>query len=279
MNEQFEHEGFFQIKQAFNPEEIDALVNATENILNNNDNNFKKDLLSIDESHRTHKILYPLDKHHLFLKSLVHPGILNILIKAIENPLEIVLTWEDILIKLPYCGIPVTFHQDLALQSSKYDIFSIGIYFHSSQSNPVYYLPGSHRLGPLTKQQLYQVSESRIREFVPVIAEPGDIIIHKVKTIHYSDINKSPAPRYTWYLEFRTLSQLYDDSPWDKEWILARRAIFAHALLTYQPTYYRELIKDEAVLEPYFRNLSLRIPHETDQVKYDMASPYNHFAY
>ncbi len=277
MNDQFERDGFFQLKQAFNPEEINALVNANENILNNN--NFKKDLLSIDESHRTHKILYPLNKHVLFLKSLVHPSILNILIETIENPLEIVLTWEDILIKLPYCGIPVTFHQDLALQSSKYDIFSIGIYFHSSQSNPVYYLPGSHRLGPLTKQQLYQVSESRTKEFVPIVAEPGDIIIHKVKTIHYSEINKSPAPRYTWYLEFRTLSQLYDDSPWDKEWIFARRAIFAHALLTYQPAYYRELIKDEAVLEPYLRQLNLRVPHETDQVKYDMKSPYNHFAY
>lgn len=257
MDQQFERDGFLHIKRAFNVEEIDALVAATEDILNNSDH--EKDLLSIDEGRRTHKILYPLDKHSLFLKSLVHPGILDFLMKNIEDPLEIVLTWEDILIKLPYCGIPVTFHQDLALQSSKYDIFSIGIYFHSSESNPVYYLPGSHQLGALTRQQLYQVSESRIGEFVPVVAEPGDMIIHKVKTIHYSDTNRSPFPRYTWYLEFRTLSQLYDDSPWDRKWILARRAIFAHALLNYQPAYYRKLIQDEAVLEPYLRNLNLRM--------------------
>ncbi|SRR6266542_3092661 len=276
MNQQFEQDGFIHIRQAFNPEEIRQLVEATESVLNNG--HYKKDLLSIDESGHPHKILYPLDKHELFLKSLVHPSLLNILLTIIEKPLEIVLTWEDILIKLPYCGIPVTFHQDLALQSSKYDIFSMGIYFHSSQPNPVYYLPGSHRLGALTKQQLYQVSKDRFKEFVPVVAEPGDMIIHKVKTIHYSDTNKSPFPRYTWYLEFRTLSQLYDDSPWDKEWILARRAIFAHALLNYQPSYYAELIKDKATLQPYLHNVNLRIPHETDQVKYDMQSPYNHFA-
>ena len=277
MNKQFESEGLLHIKQAFKLEEIHSLIEATDSVLNNSDN--KKDLLSIDASGHTHKILYPLGKHALFLKSLVHPSILDILLTTIDNPLEIVPTWEDVLIKLPFCGIPVTFHQDLALQSSKYDIFSIGIYFHTSKHNPVNYLPGSHLLGALTKKQLYEISEARIKEFVPIIAEPGDIIMHKVKTIHYSDTNESPFPRYTWYLEFRTLSQLYDDSPWDKDWILARRAIFAHALRTYQPAYYRELIHDEKILEPYMKQLNLRVPHETENVKYDMESPYNHFAY
>ncbi len=277
MNKQFEKDGFIHIKQAFSTEEINELIAATDSILNNPAN--KNDLLAIDESGHTHKILYPLGKHELFLKSLVHPSILERLLQTIENPLEIVPTWEDILIKLPYCGIPVTFHQDLALQSSKYDIFSFGVYLHTSKHNPVLYLPGSHVLGALTKTELYKVSEARINEFVPIIAEPGDIIMHKVKTIHYSKTNETPFPRYTWYLEFRTLSQLYDDSPWDKDWILARRAIFAYALSKYQPSYYRELIKDEQVLEPYLRNLNLRIPHETETVKYDMQSPYNHFAY
>jgi hypothetical protein len=277
MKEQFENDGFIHIKNAFTLEEVQALIEATDSVLNNA--NFKKDLLSIDQSGHTHKILYPLGKHALFLKSLVHSSILDILLRTIDNSLEIVPTWEDILIKLPYCGIPVTFHQDLALQSSKYDIFSIGIYFHTSEHNPVHYLPGSHRLGALTKQQLYQVAEARIQEFVPVIAEPGDIIMHKVKTIHYSDTNKSSYPRYTWYLEFRTLSQLYDDSPWNKDWILSRRAIFAHALRTYQPEYYQKLIKDQDSLNPYLDKLNLRIPHETENVKYDMKSPYNHFAY
>jgi ectoine hydroxylase-related dioxygenase (phytanoyl-CoA dioxygenase family) len=275
MDERFKNDGFTHIKHAFNPVEIQALISATDSLLTNAAH--KQDLLAIDESGHVHKVLYPLGKHELFLKSLVHPTILNILLKTIDNPLEIVPTWEDILIKLPFCGIPVTFHQDLALQSSKHDIFSIGIYFHTSMHNPVYYLPGSYTLGALTKQQLYQVSEERLKEFVPVIAEPGDIVMHKVKTIHYSEKNQSPFSRYTWYLEFRTLSQLYNDSPWDKDWILARRAIFAHALKTYQPDYYQDLILDESILEPYLQKLNLRVPHEIGAVKYDMESPYNHF--
>lgn len=275
IDEEFERQGFKHIKHAFNSTEIESLISATDSLLSNNE--YKHDLLSIDETKHTHKILYPLAKNELFLKSLVHPNILNILLNTIDNPLEIVPTWEDILIKLPFCGIPVTFHQDLALQSSKYDIFSIGIYFHTSHYNPVYYLPGSHTLGALTRQRLYEVSEARINEFVPIIAEPGDIVMHKVKTIHYSEANKSPFSRYTWYLEFRTLAQLYDDSPWDKDWILARRAIFAYALRKYQPDYYSALITDEAILKPYLHNINFRIPHVTGTVNYDMKSPYNHF--
>jgi len=276
MIKSFEQNGFEHIKGAFSKDEVTSLIDATDSILSNPAN--KNDLLSIDESGHVHKILYPLGKNELFLKSLVHPSILEIVLTHIDDPLEIVPTWEDVLIKLPHCGIPVTFHQDLALQSSKYDIFSIGVYFHTSKYNPVMYLPGSHTLGPLTKKQLYAVSESRIDDFVPVIANPGDIVIHKVKTIHYSEVNKNPNPRYTWYLEFRTLSQLFDDSPWDESWILARRAIFAYALRKYQPSYYHQLIRDEARLEPYIQKLQLRIPHENETVKYDMESEYNHFA-
>jgi ectoine hydroxylase-related dioxygenase (phytanoyl-CoA dioxygenase family) len=276
MKEQFERDGFYNIKHAFNSDEIKNFIFATDNMLNNPEN--KDDLLSIDKEGHIHKILYPFGKHELFLKSLVHPRILNIVTEIIDNPLEIVPTWEDILIKLPHCGIPVTFHQDLALQSSKYNVFSIGIYFHTSAHNPVYYLPESHKLGPLTKEKLYEISESRITEFKPIIAELGDMIIHNVKTIHYSKTNTSPFPRYTWYLEFRTLSQLFDDSPWDQNWILGRRAIFAYALKTYQPKLYNEFIQDEKTLKPYLDNLKLRISHQTDTVKYDMTSPYNHFA-
>lgn len=276
MKSEFSEKGFIHLQKVFSPEEVEEFIRATDQMLDNPEN--KTDLLSIDESKRTHKILYPLGKHELFLKRLVDPRILELLMTFIDNPLEIVPTWEDVLIKLPNNGIPVTFHQDLALQSSKYDVFSLGIYFHSSEHNPVYYLPGSHVLGALTKQELYAICEKRLEEFVPVVAQPGDIVMHKVKTIHYSEKNQSPFPRYTWYLEFRTLTQLYDDSPWDKEWILGRRAIFAHALEKYQPEYYKKLIQDEAVLQPYRERLNLRITHETETVKYDMSSPYNHFA-
>ena len=81
MNNQFQTDGFSHIKQAFNSEEIKELITAA-------DSANKNDLLAIDESGHTHKVLYPLGKHELFLKSLVHPSILEVLLKTIDNPLE-----------------------------------------------------------------------------------------------------------------------------------------------------------------------------------------------
>lgn len=86
MNQQFQTDGFSHIKQAFNSEEIKELITAADSVLNNPAN--KNDLLAIDESGHTHKVLYPLGKHELFLKTLVHPSILEVLLKTIDNPLE-----------------------------------------------------------------------------------------------------------------------------------------------------------------------------------------------
>jgi len=189
---------------------------------------------------------------------------------------RIVPTWEDMLIKIPERGIPVTVHQDLALQSAKYDVFSVGIYLHNSDDNPVYYLPKSHKMGPLTKTEISKVYEENKNKFVPVIAKAGDIVIHNVKTVHYSEKNKSQNPRYTWYLEFRTINQLEKDSPWDQDWINSRRAIWIYALKKYKENI-AHLIPDEVFLQKYIEKLNLRISHTNKYVDYDMKSPYNHF--
>lgn len=272
----FQTDGYLHLKNFIPQSLINGLIEATDKTLTQTQ--FSYDLHSIDEKRTVHKVLYAFEKDERFLQLLVHDNILEIVLSLIDNPKEIVPTWEDILIKVPHEGIPVTFHQDLALQSAKHDVFSVGIYLHSSHNNPVYYLPSSHHYGPLTKSKLYEISESRLHEFVPVIAEAGDVVVHNVKTIHYSEKNTSPFARYTWYLEFRTLTQLFNDSPWNKDWILGRRAIFAYALQKYAPQYFAELIPDEETLRPYLQNIKLRIPHLTETIQYDMESPYNHFA-
>lgn len=272
----FEKFGYLHLKNVISHDILNGLIDATDKTLS--DPLHSHDLHSIDEKRTVHKVLYAFEKDERFLQLLVNDRILEIVLSLIDNPLEIVPTWEDVLIKVPHEGIPVTFHQDLALQSAKHDVFSVGIYLHPSHNNPVYYLPSSHLYGPLTKNKLYEMSESRIKEFVPVIADAGDIVIHNVKTIHYSEKNTSPLARYTWYLEFRTLTQLFNDSPWDKDWILGRRAIFAYAIQKYAPQYFAELIPDYELLKPYLNNIQFRIPHLTETVQYDMESPYNHFA-
>lgn len=63
-------------------------------------------------------------------------------------------------------------------------------------------------MGALTKTEIYKVEDKDRDKFVPIRVKAGDIVIHNVKTVHYSEENKCDHPRYTWYLEFRTINQL-----------------------------------------------------------------------
>lgn len=271
----FEEKGFCIIKNSFSSSDIKELLTHTEKALDADDGS--EDFLRINNSKHIHKVKYMFDKGEIFLKYLVHPSVLKIVSEFSPNISQIVPSWEDMLIKVPNCGIPVTVHQDLALQSVNSDVFSMGIYIHDSEENPVYYLPGSHKMGPLTKTEIYKVYEENKNKFVPAKVKAGDIVIHNVKTVHFSEENLSSLPRYTWYLEFRTVKQLLEDSPWDYDWVMSRRAIWAYALQKYCKDV-GQLLPDIDLLDKYIKNIKFKVSHTNDTINYDMKSPYNHFA-
>ena len=274
LKEQFQKQGFVIIPNALESSLVQQLIEATDRTLNNE--KFSYDFLKINKSQHIHKAKYMFEKEDIFLKTLVHDSLLSIVLEFIDDPQTVVPTWEDMLIKIPNEGIPVTVHQDLALQSVKSNVFSLAIYLHDSHHNPVYYLPESHNMGHLTRDELYEVYHKYKNDFVPLKVKAGDITVHNVKTVHYSDENITPYARYTWYLEFRTLAQLINDSPWDAEWINRRRAIWVSALKNYKKGI-DELIPDYEDLKDYMNPLQLRISHTNEKVQYDMESPYNHF--
>lgn len=272
---EFQKKGFCVIKNAFSTYDVSELLKYTEKVLTSDDGS--EDFLRINNSNHIHKIKYMFEKEEVFLKYLVHPSVIKIVSELSPDVSQIVPSWEDMLIKVPNCGIPVTVHQDLALQSVNSDVFSMCIYIHDSDENPVYYLPESQNMGPLTKSEIYKVYEENKNNFVPAKVKAGDIVIHNVKTVHFSEENFSSSPRYTWYLEFRTVKQLIDDSPWDDDWIMSRRAIWAYALKKYCKDI-DHLLPDIKSLDKYLKNIKFKISHTNETINYDMKSPYNHFA-
>jgi ectoine hydroxylase-related dioxygenase (phytanoyl-CoA dioxygenase family) len=275
LRKNFMEEGYCILENALTSEEIQLLLVQTKHVLTLDDNS--DDFLRINDSNHIHKVKYMFNKGDIFLQYLVHNSILKIVSELSDDVTQIVPTWEDMLIKIPQNGVPVTVHQDLALQSASYDVFSVGIYLHDSYDNPVYYLPKSHKMGPLTKTEIYKVYDENRNKFIPIRVKAGDIVIHNVKTVHYSEENKCDHPRYTWYLEFRTINQLKNDSPWDDDWIMSRRAIWAYALQRYHKNI-NHLIPDIDLLAKYLQNLNLKISHTNEWINYDMQSPYNHFS-
>jgi phytanoyl-CoA hydroxylase len=272
--EQFQNQGFIVIPNALEPLYVQQLVEGVDRVLNNE--HFSYDHLRINKSQHVHKVKYMFEKEEIFLKTLVHDAILSLVTEFIDDPQAIVPTWEDMLIKIPNEGIPVTVHQDLALQSVNSNVFSLAVYLHDSHHNPVFYLPESHHLGHLTRDEIYKIYQERKKDFIPLKVNAGDITIHNVKTVHYSDENTAPYPRYTWYLEFRTVRQLIDDSPWSRDWINRRRAIWVSALKKYKQNI-DHLTPDYEDLQQYMHPLQLRISHTNEEIQYDMKSLYNHF--
>ncbi len=272
---QLERDGFVHIPRVLPMEEVSAL--ALLSLRSVDDYSESEDLIRTAGGVPL-KLTYPLDKYSEFLSVLGRREISDIVDRLLPKA-DSVLTWEDVLIKMPLVGEGVGAHQDIGLDPTRETIFSLGISLHDDSNNPVYFLPGSHRLGPLTSNAVSAIRRDCKPQFVPVISQPGDVVIHNVHVLHYSEPNPSEKPRATWYLEFRSMASLLERGPWSADWTHHRRAIWVHARKAAGDDSEEE--RDE-VME-YLASLQngqspFRVPHVTEEVQYDPTSPYNHFS-
>ena len=270
-----ERDGFVHIQQALAREDVEVLGALS---LRSVDDYSKSGDLIRSSAGVPLKLTYPLDKYPEFLSVLGRREVRDIVDQLLPRE-ESVLTWEDILIKMPLVGEGVGVHQDIGIDPLRQTVYSLGISLHHDGDNPVCFLPGSHSLGPLTAPTVAAIREDCREQFVPVITQPGDIVIHNVHVLHFSDPNTSEKPRATWYLEFRSLPCLLERGPWDPDWSYHRRAIWVHARET-QGDDVGDSEPDE--VKEYLSRFrkgrsSFRVPHITDDVQFDPTSPYYHF--
>ena len=273
---QLERDGFVRLPGAIDADDAARLASLALRSLD--DYATSDDLVKTDQGVPV-KLLYPLDKYRDFVSVLgSHP--VRRIVDAILPVGDSVLTWEDVLIKPPSMGVEVGVHQDIGLDPTRDTVHSLGISLNGDQDNPVFFLPGSHRLGPLTKDAVEALWQDCRDRFRPVVTRPGDVVIHNVHVLHHSEPNRSPRPRATWYLEFRSMSSLLENGPWSNDWVHRRRAIWVQARAASG-----DPIGDDEVgaVREQLDLLSsgagtLRVPHVTEDVRYDSASPYNHFS-
>lgn len=275
LRDQLSCDGVAVVRSAVDGEFLDSVRAAVAAVL---DSSASADVLRA-ASGVVRKIAYPLSLDGRFLTALAHPGLMRLALAVCPAPEQLVLTWEDILHKAPRFGAAVPVHQDLALQSLPGPVYSLGVHLDDASNNPVWFLRGSHKLGP---QSLEEVAALRRRGgFTAVAPSAGDVVVHDVLTIHYSDANTVDAPRSTWYLEFRTLRQLQQDGRWPESWARQRRALLFHACAARSaqglPTVWPPLGPGETVAGWLELPVVLRVPHIAHGVTYDTASPWFHF--
>ena len=227
----FRKYGYLHLPNAIAADEIQAIRSVADSFLDLRDSppeawreDFKTGSIVGDDDDSDVslcRVEYPLGKSRELLNLVAHPQILELAYR-LHGGVSI-LTWEEMIIKVPERGVAVPFHQDLLYQSTRSTVFSIGVYIDDSGASPLHVLPGTQTLGPLTPEQIATLVKERADEIVEVPVKAGDLLVHNVLMVHGSEINRGATPRRVIYFEFRTAEQLQTDSPWSQQWIDARR--------------------------------------------------------
>ena len=276
VNKRLKENCVLNIKNVLDFELVERANTAIEKILPKKSN---LDVLTTPQN-TVQKVCYAFEKDEVFLDIISHPNVILILKDLYKKDVVNILpTWEDILIKESKTGIPVEIHQDLGLQSVTIgNVYSLAFHFHDTIQNPVCFFEGSHKLGAITREEIKKYQSKKL--YKPYFSSAGNVDIHNVLTLHYSEPNTSENPRYTWYVEFRTIKQIVEDSAWNEEWAIQRQAILYYAIENRKRKglpFEEIAFSRKADLEKQINNIQLRIPHETKGVKYT-DNEYNHFA-
>ncbi len=234
----FFRNGFLHIPNAISTRELKGIKEVVEGFMADPNQqplevrqDFKYGALigdNIGKGNQLCRIEYTFNKHPRFLMMLANPHILDVAASLYQSP--VVVTWEDMVIKIPGTSFSVPFHQDLLFQSTKKPVFSIGIYLDDSNEDPLLVLPGTQQLGPLSEVQIQELVKERANEIVRMPVKAGDLLVHNVLMVHGSNANISNKLRRVVYFEFRTVLQVLNDSPWNESWLQKRMQFIPAAI-------------------------------------------------
>jgi hypothetical protein len=145
-----------------------------------------------------------------------HPQLLRVA-EAVNGP-DFAPFNEALFIKDPGIGAAVSWHQDGDTHWDSED-FDEGIHgfnfmaqvYGSTAVNGVWVLPGSHKVGKVDIKALVAESGSeRLEGAVPIVCEPGDVVICNRQLVHGSFPNSGFEPRLTVNFGFHRRSSVLD---------------------------------------------------------------------
>jgi phytanoyl-CoA hydroxylase len=166
------------------------------------------------------------------LRLLAHPFIGDLLTRMVGP--DFIPCYESLVFKLPGHGSSVPWHRDGNSLTGSERIFNIDIYPDRStvENSCVWVVPGSH----LWEQERAMEMVRRGREdfglpgAVPAEMEPGDVLLHHVKVLHGSTVNKSGELRRVVYFDNRAASWNEEYGWFDRSVIEKRCRLYQYAL-------------------------------------------------
>ena len=135
------------------------------------------------------------------LRAYAHPGLMK-LTEAINGP-DFVPFTEGLFIKDAGVGAAVSWHQDGDTHWDRPDFDAdihgfnyMGQIYGSTAVNGVWVIPGSHKGGRADIAKMVEdAGTERLPDAVPIICNPGDVVINSSQIIHGSFANTGFEPR------------------------------------------------------------------------------------
>ncbi|WP_164114278.1 phytanoyl-CoA dioxygenase family protein [Sphingorhabdus sp. Alg239-R122] len=189
------------------------------------------------------------------MRTYGHPDLLRV--AAAVNGEDFAPFNEVLFIKDPGLGAAVSWHQDGDTHWDNPD-FDENIHgfnfmaqaYGSSPVNGVWVVPGTHKLGKMDITQMVEDSGSeRLKDAVPIVCAPGDVIMCNRQLVHGSFANTGFEPRLTINFGFHKRSSVLDvegagiHSPvatYDKDVIKERSKVIGYAIDARQQKYPNE---------------------------------------
>ena len=159
----------------------------------------------------------PLQLMDSCLRLYGHPQLLSVA-EHINGP-DFTPFTESIIVKPPGLGASVAWHQDGTKQWDKpdWDQGTHGFNFMaqlygSTAANGVWVLPGSHKEGRLDIKVMVEANNGsdRLPGAVPMVCNPGDVVMSNRQALHASFPNTSPDWRVTVNFGFHRYSSVID---------------------------------------------------------------------
>jgi ectoine hydroxylase-related dioxygenase (phytanoyl-CoA dioxygenase family) len=156
------------------------------------------------ENPRLRRLKDPIKQHPVYMDTLHHPKIVQIVSQLIGFGLR--SNGNKLNMKYAQFGSPVEWHQDWAFYPhTNDDLLAVGVCIDAMtmENGALLVIPGSHR-GPVldhhSKSRGVFVGAVTDEDFnadgaVPILLDAGGISIHHVRALHGSAPNMSPAPR------------------------------------------------------------------------------------
>jgi phytanoyl-CoA hydroxylase len=161
------------------------------------------------------------------LRLLAHPFVGDLLTRMVGQ--DFVPLWESLVFKLPGHGSSVPWHRDGQVDFGNERVFNIDIYpdLSTVENSCVWVIPGSHLWDDAKANEWVKRGQQDFDSLpgaVPAEMEPGDVLLHHVKVLHGSTVNRSNSLRRVIYFDNRA-ANWNDKYGWFPRDVLEKRCL------------------------------------------------------